>query len=633
MRLLPARIALLVTAMAVAAVLVATPAVAAPAAAPTLDVTPIQRVPFPNRGYVVDLQRNVALRASSVDVTENGKPVKDVTVTPLAGSHVGFGAVLAVDASDSMQGSPFAGAITAAQSFVAKRGTGEAIGLIAFNDGIQVLQAPTLKASRLQSALATPPQLAQGTRIYDAIGRALELIVRAKLSTASIVLLTDGADVGSKASLQAAISRAKQHDVRIFTVGLRSPSFDPTVLQALASQTGGTYAEASSPAQLAPIYASLSNRLAQEYLLQYTSLARPKTNVNVQVRIKGFGTSTSSYTAPTPSGLAPYHESFMTRFLLSGFSLFLLALFVAILIVYVLRSLLQRAPSDLVQRVAAFAGTGEAAVSSPAPSSAAQRREWRARRRAAATSARGAMARLERTLEIADIQLSARAVVVMTIVGTILMIVILAVISPVIAVLGLFTPLISRALVSRKLKKVRADFAEQLPANLQILASALRSGYSFTAALTTVVEQSQDPTQRELRRVLADDQLGVPMDEALRRVAKRMKSRDLEQVALVAELQLSTGGNVAEVLDVVVGTIRDRQDVRRLLKTLTAQGRMARWILTLLPIVTGLVFYAYQPSIVGPFYAKAIGQVALVLAAILVACGSLVIQKIVDIEV
>src|SRR5205823_7998350 len=68
-------------------------------------------------------------------------------------------------------------------------------------------------------------------------------------------------------------------------------------------------------------------------------------------------------------------------------------------------------------------------------------------------------------------------------------------------------------------------------------------------------------------------------------VAKRMNSRDLEQVALVAELQLTTGGNVAEVLDVVVGTIRDRQDVRRLLKTLTAQGRMARWILTGLPIV------------------------------------------------
>jgi tight adherence protein B len=262
-----------------------------------------------------------------------------------------------------------------------------------------------------------------------------------------------------------------------------------------------------------------------------------------------------------------------------------------------------------------------------------RRREWHARRRAAASNARGALANLERTLEIADIQISAPAVVGLTLLAMLVFLIILALISPVFAVVALLTPLLSRGLIRRKLKKVRSDFAEQLPPNLQVLASALRSGYSFTAALTTVVDQAQEPSQRELRRVLADDQLGVPMDEALRRVAKRMDSRDLEQVALVAELQLTTGGNVAEVLDVVVGTIRDRQDVRRLLKTLTAQGRMARWILTGLPIVTGLAFYAYEPGIVGPFYSKAVGQVAIVICAILVACGSLIIQRIIDIEV
>jgi tight adherence protein B len=565
-------------------------------------------------------------------VTENGKPVADVTVTTLAGSGLGFGAVLAVDASASMQGNPYAGAIAAAQSFVAKRGAGEKIGLVAFNGGIHVLQAPTLGKSRLQRALANPPPLAQGTRIYDAIERSLELIARAKLSTASIVLLTDGRDVGSKASLKRAIARAQQQNIRIFTVGLRSPAFDPAVLRSLADQTGGRFAEASSPAQLAVIYGTLSNRLAREYLLEYRSLARPHSQVNVQVKVRGFGASASSYTAPTPAGLAPYHESFVSRFLLSGISLFLLALVVAGLIVYVLQTLLKESRSDLVERVSAF--SGDAAAAPPAPRSGRDRkREWHARRRAAASSARGALANLERTLEIADIQMSAGGVVILTILATIFVIIVLALISPVIAVLGLLTPVLSRTLVQRKLKKVRADFAEQLPPNLQILASALRSGYSFTGALTTVVDQAHEPSQRELRRVLADDQLGVPMDEALRRVAERMQSRDLEQVALVAELQLSTGGNVAEVLDVVVGTIRDRQDVRRLLKTLTAQGRMARWILTGLPIATGLAFYGYEPGIVGPFYTKVIGQVVIVICAILVACGSLVIQRIVDIEV
>jgi tight adherence protein B len=112
-----------------------------------------------------------------------------------------------------------------------------------------------------------------------------------------------------------------------------------------------------------------------------------------------------------------------------------------------------------------------------------------------------------------------------------------------------------------------------------------------------------------------------------------MESRDLEQVALVAELQRTTGGNVAEVLDVVVATIRDRQDVRRMIRTLTAQGRMARWILTCLPVFTGLAFYAIQPHLAGPFYGATVGQVILLLAALSVITGSLLIQKVIEIDV
>ena len=621
-------------AVAVAAAVgqIAASSLAAPAR-PPLSVTPVQRVPFPSRGYVIDLPQSTALNPNSVHVTENGKLVGNVSVTPLAGSGLGFGAVLALDASDSMTGSPYTNAITAARKFVINRGNGEEIGLIAFNGQVLAVQKPTLEMTQVRRALAHPPQLAQGTRIYDAIERALGQIAKARLSTASIVLLTDGSDVGSKTGLGQALARAKQENVRIFTVGLKSPSFDPGLLRYIAHRTGGAYTPATSPAQLAQIYASLSNRLAKEYLLEYHSDAEPKSQVNVQIRARGFTPYTYGYTAPTPSGLAPYHESFGTRFLLSGFSLFLIALVVAGILVYVLQNLLRRPQSDLVQRVAAFSGEETAAAAPTSRASGEKSREWHARRRAAAESARGALGNLERTLEIADIQMSAQWVVILTILATIAIVIILALISPIIALLGLLTPFFSRSLVRRKLKKVRNDFAEQLPSNLQVLASALRSGYSFTAALTTVVEQSQEPSQRELRRVISDDQLGVPMDEALRRVAKRMDSRDLEQVALVAELQMTTGGNVAEVLDVVVLTIRDRQDVRRLIKTLTAQGRMARWILIGLPIVSGFFFYLYEPDVVGPFYSKAVGQIFLVFAAILVAIGSLVIQKIIEIEV
>lgn len=229
--------------------------------------------------------------------------------------------------------------------------------------------------------------------------------------------------------------------------------------------------------------------------------------------------------------------------------------------------------------------------------------------------------------------ISATGLVALTIGGTVLAFIILVAISPVLFPLAFTVPLIPRAIVRKKVRRVRDQFAEQLSSNLQVLASALRAGHSFTAALASVVEQATDPTQRELRRVVNDEQLGMPIDEAIRRAADRMQSRDLEQVALVAELQRTTGGNVAEVLDVVVATIRDRQDVRRMIKTLTAQGRMARWILTGLPIFTGLAFYAIQPHLAGPFYASTVGKVVLLFACLSVITGSLLIQKVIEIDV
>ena len=101
-----------------------------------------------------------------------------------------------------------------------------------------------------------------------------------------------------------------------------------------------------------------------------------------------------------------------------------------------------------------------------------------------------------------------------------------------------------------------ACFAEQLPDNLQVLASALRAGHSLVGALSVVVDDCPEPSRSEFRRVVADEQLGVPLEDAFGVVARRMENSDLEQVALVAALQRETGGNTAEVLDRVAETIR-----------------------------------------------------------------------------
>jgi tight adherence protein B len=608
--------------------LVATVAATAATAAPDqLQTTPVGRLPFPERGFVIDLPDGVTASRGAFRITENGRRVENVDVDALGTAGISYGTVLAIDTSLSMKGAPLLAALSAGRSFVAHRAAGQQIGVVAFDGRVRVLRRPEPDDGQLTRLFSGAPDVAFGTRIYDALERSLALLDRARLSAGSIVLLSDGADLGSRAELDSVIAKARAQHVRVFTVGLRSKAFAPSVLRKLAAETGGSFAEASAAGELASIYEALGQRLAGEYVVRYRSTAPPESDVDVKVAIHGVGVATTSYRAPTPSGLAPFHRSLLSRFLLSGFAVALLALFVAGLAAFALLVVLRSRESKVVDRVQQFAGdTPEVAAS--------DQDSWhRAAVRRARVEGQGGLARIERQLEIARIDMSATRVVLLTLGATVLAMFLLGLIAPIFMILALLTPLGTKGLIERKLRQVRGEFADQLPPNLQVLASALRVGQSFIGALTVVVENAHEPSKSELQRVLTDEQLGVPIEEAIRRVAARMGSRDLEQVALLAELQRTAGGNAAEVLDTVVETLRERADLRRLVQTLTAQGRLARWILSALPIAAGLSLAAIQPTAILPMVQSGVGQIGLVVAALLVVTGSLVIQKIVDIKV
>ena len=599
----------------------------------TLQINAIGRLPFPERGYVVDLPTGAAITPSHVHVSENGIGIGEFTFEALSASRVSYGTILAIDASDSMAGKAEAGALAAAKTFVNQRRSSQEIGLVGFNGRISVLQEPTIDPGQLHQSLAHSPKLAYGTHIYDALNASLQLLAKNKISAGSIVLLSDGADVGSAATLKKVVSSAKAQHVRVFTVGLRSGAYDPTTLRAIAQQTGASYAEASSESQLASIYSQLGSRLSNEYLLQYRSLAAPGSPVDVSVTLDGVGSSTTHYRAPTPSELPPYHRPFFRKFILSGWSLFLLTVFVAGLIAFAVRLILRAAESSFISRVRAFAGEA-----TPKPEETPKEREdWRRRatraRASSSTAAHGSIGRLDEQIDIGRINASSMTIIIVTAVCTFFAIVFLALISPLFAIMGLTTPFVARAWVRWKVRKVREEFSEQLPPNLQVMTSGLRAGFTLLGSLVAMVDNANEPSKSELQRAVTDEQLGVPLDEAIRRVSVRMASRDLEQVAMLAELLRTTGGNAAEVLDVIVATVRERHDIRRLVRTLTTQGRLARWILTALPIATGLAFWALQPDIVGPMWQSTLGQIALLIAAIMVASGSFVIQKIIEIEV
>ncbi len=592
-----------------------------------LEVAPVARIPFPERGYAVSLRSGQPVDGSAIEVRENGVRVANALVTPLAASGLRFGVVLAIDASNSMAGEPFAAAIQAAKLFVSERQPEAELGFVAFNGEVNVLQAPTDDAKALTDALENPPELAYGTRIYDALDSSLDLLREAKISAGSVVLLSDGDDVGSVHLIDTVVRAAQRQRVRIFTVGLRSGAFDPSALRTIADETGGAYAEASSAGELSEIYAALGRRLSTEYLVRYRSDAKPESHVNVEIAVAGGPVTATEYVAPTPTGIAPYHQSLVSRFVLSPLSITAVGFFFAALLCGLVLLLARGPTRNLVERVGHF--STEAPRALLALDLAATRPA-----RVGKRYTRGWWARLEQDLELARAAWTPRRVVATTGGAALVLVVVLASFSPVLALLGLLAPPVAtRSVIRWKLKRIRDAFADQLPTALQVLASALRTGHSFSGALGVVVENSHEPAQSELRRVAQDEQLGVAPEVALRRMGERMANRDIEQVALLAELQRTSGGNTAEVLDTVVDTIRQRGELRRLVRTLTAQGRMARWILTALPIGLTLFLWFVHPDIMGAFFDSSGGQAALLVAVLMVAAGSLWIQRIVDIEV
>jgi tight adherence protein B len=189
------------------------------------------------------------------------------------------------------------------------------------------------------------------------------------------------------------------------------------------------------------------------------------------------------------------------------------------------------------------------------------------------------------------------------------------------------------SLVGHKLRKRRQQFGDQLAAHLEELASAMRAGHGLVSGLTAVAQSASEPSHTEWNRVLADEQLGMPLEEAMRALAKRMDCDDVEQVALVASLHHRTGGNMAEVLDRVSEGVRERAELRRELRALTSQARLSRWVVTALPIVLVGVIDVLDPVYMRPLFHTTGGLVIVGISIVMLTVGSLVMQKLTEIKV
>ena len=213
--------------------------------------------------------------------------------------------------------------------------------------------------------------------------------------------------------------------------------------------------------------------------------------------------------------------------------------------------------------------------------------------------------------------------------------------SPLALVVGAFIGfMLPRFWLGRRKSGRLGSFNKQLPDTITLLANGLRAGSSFLQAVELVVRESRPPISTEFSRVIREVNLGLPFEAAMENMVRRVKSEDLELMATAINIQHTVGGNLAEILDSIAFTIRERIRIKGEIRTLTAQQRLSGYVVGFLPIALAGFLFVAAPNFMEPMFQKPpeafglpLGVVILIAGGLMMMMGFFFIQKIVDIEV
>ncbi|HEX2497601.1 MAG TPA: type II secretion system F family protein, partial [Actinomycetes bacterium] len=196
--------------------------------------------------------------------------------------------------------------------------------------------------------------------------------------------------------------------------------------------------------------------------------------------------------------------------------------------------------------------------------------------------------------------------------------------------LGVFGPVVY---LSFKRSGRRHRFDEQLPGTLQLLSGSLSAGYSLPQAVDTVARQASQPVATEYGRAIMESRLGVPIEDALQHVAERTGSQDFGWVVMAIRIQRQVGGNLAELLNTIAGTLRERERLRRQVRVLSAEGRLSAWILGVLPLLFAMYLFVARRDYLMKLFTEPMGIAMLFVGVLALGIGMFWMKKIVDVEV
>jgi tight adherence protein B len=537
---------------------------------------------------------------------------------------------LVIDTSGSMQGAPMEAAKAAARSLSDQLPASTQIGVVGFGSVPYEASAPTNDRGATAAAIGAL-QASGETALYDSVSFGVSKLL---LERRAVVLLTDGRDTASAATLEHAVAALAGARTSFYAVVLDTPEVDVAATEALAGAAGGTVVRAADPGALAGVYDSIAAQLASTYQLTFRAVATGSTGMLVRARVGGETLEAEARAsiplaaavtqdvptrpAPEPPSVGP-QPSFLERDGAKWAGL--AAMFLAIaLLVGVALSRAPR-PNQLAERFARRASRPSAIQNlSEQASALAERSLDRSGRRSG----------VEKRLEQAGINMRAGEFIVLvaTVAFATFALALIITNGLIGIVMAAAVVLGTRTALTYFAERRRRKFGDQLEQTLPLMAGSLRAGFGLMQSLDAVARESEAPTSDEFRRLVVETRLGRDLDDGLEAMADRVGSEDFRWVVQAIEIHRQVGGDLAEVLDNVHATLRERNQLRRRISALSGEGKLSAIILFILPVAMLAFIALVNPDYLGELTSRGLGVALLFGAAGLMVAGGFWMRRI-----
>lgn len=583
---------------------------------------------------LVDVPAEVTPELGEVSLSLAGVEVEATAEKASGTTALSRTSILAIDTSNSMKGARFAAARQAASQYLDTVPGDVKVGIVTFASQVTEALFPTTDRAAAREVVAGLA-LTKQTRLYEGVQRAVAMA--GTQGQRSVLVLSDGADT-TRADITATLAAVRAGEVSLDVVALDQRGNE--ALDQLAEAGNGRVIEAAA-GNLSSAFEAEAQVLSRQVLVSAelpASVQSAEGTVSLTLPSDGGDLTASSFAQLRAGASAPAAAVASGGGTgLPGWVQWLGLGAVGVGLLLVLGLLLPAlAPRKLTteERITAYTDRSQAKANAGPVDQLAT-----AKQAAASFLSRNVSldARIRRRLDQAGSELrSAEWLVVHTIcviaailLGALigggsffLMLVFLAA--------GVVLPWLY--LGYRRGKRVKA-FNAVLPDTLQLMSGSLAAGLSLAQSVDTIVKEGTEPMAGEFKRVLVEARLGVAVEDALEGITERFESKDFAWVVMAIRIQRQVGGNLAELLDTVAGTIREREYLRRQVATLSAEGKMSAWVLGGLPPLFLVYLALTQGDYVAPMFTTFMGWMMLAGAGLMLGLGVFWMSRLVKVDV